>query len=381
MTNPPDLEALRYLLNEMDEESRAAFEERMEVDPLLQQTVHDTAEALGTFATSTAPAEPMAAADQEAAFQRVVDVAAADARKRRLMVWSRRWAWPLAASLLLGLNLWQFWGTEKPPQHQPAPAKPGTIAFTSPETGETLGGSTLVSLEQADPQEGDIVASAELAEHSPQVESVDFAELQRLREIRSAYEQLARENDRLQDEHTEILRQLATYALTEQGVNRLAAMELVDPASYASGERRGLFELALNLLAEPGIIALDPAVASGAGQGQGEGANVAAPAESGSVADPYAWSIFDESLDRGFLNLYNLPVPAEGNSFQLWVRPASGGSYTRVGEVPPQMHGGSGSLSYSFPGGDQPPAEILITTEPIDVIPDQPEGTPILRGP
>jgi hypothetical protein len=96
---------------------------------------------------------------------------------------------------------------------------------------------------------------------------------------------------------------------------------------------------------------------------------------------PYAWSVFDEKEQRGYLNLYNLPTPAADQSLQAWVRAADSREFQRVGEVPPQFHGGSGSLQYVLPSPTTTPAEILITVEPRAAPPAVPTGPAVLRGP
>ncbi len=407
MTNPPELDALRYLLDELDADARAAFEQRLETDPAAARALREAQNAVAGFATDVAPAEVMSAADQRRALDRIMSVMEAEPRRRGLVVNWRRWAWPLAAALLLGLNLWQL-------MRNPASSWFGLRSVETPTqvvaenaekglAGETASAETSVVSTDATATASDAAVTGDEAPVQ-----IGAKELRRLREIRLEYEVLAQNHDRLNAEHLEILRQLAAFALTEQGVHRLAAMELVDPESYAAGERKGLLDFALKLLTEPGIVALDPATPTtpdptqpddGAGDpaaGDDLGASDTPSSHAGdpdsgddstdtgtdgSTQDPYAWSVYDESQQRGFLNLYNLPTPDAGESLQLWVRTADSATYTRVGEVPAQYYGGSGSLSYSVPGMVAPPAEILVTTEPGAAPPAQPTGPAVLRGP
>ncbi len=398
MNNPSDFDALRYLMDDLDAESRAAFEERLALDPNLQRALRETQNALAAFATGAAPPESMTATDQRRVLDQVLAVVEREPRRAVAPPIWRRWAWPLAAGLLLALNLWQF---ARPTSvgREPATTESSHAPATS-DVAEHQGTAGSASGEGATAR---AVASAESMPAGGDTPiMIGPEELRRLREIRLAYEQLAADNARLGAEHTEVLRQLAAYALTERGVNRLAAMELVDPESYAAGERKGLLDFALNLLTEPGIIALEPeATAAGNDVPDGTGDDVDAanqPPAAGDPTggadddagandadatprDPYAWSVYDESQHRGFLNLYNLPTPPAGQTLQLWVRPADDAAFTRVGEVPTSYHGGSGSLTYRLPNEHQPPAEILVTQEPINAPPGQPTGQPVLRGP
>lgn len=402
MNNPPEIEAMRYVLGELDREARLAFEWQVAHDPAIARILRETREGLAGFAVAAAPAEVVSPVTQRENLERIMTVVDAEPRVSRVSRSLRRWAWPLAAGFLLALNLWQYSRSAEGlggAEAGGSGSKEGAVSIlTQGEPGEESAEVTATAGEEIEGSIG-LEAGAALADRtSPDgaVVPIGRRELQRLREIRLEYETLARENDRLRSEHVEILQQLAAYVLTEQGVNRLAAMELVDPESYAAGERKGLLDFALNLLTEPGIIALDPAVEAGGGaEGGGDDTGTAStPPDAGGGAaggngedsaevsqDPYAWSVFDEAQARGFLNLYNLPIPAAGESLQLWVRPATDAAYMRVGEVPAQYHGGSGSLTYTLPGSSQPPVEILVTTEPTEFPPSQPTGPPVLRGP
>ncbi len=413
MNNSPDSDALSYLLEEMDAESRAAFERRLERDPEAVRAVREIREALAGFAQAAAPAEALPAADQRQALERIMSAVDAEPRRSPASYRVRRWAWPLAACLLLALNLWQF--SRSGTAHDRAGFDEEAANGSGPGRSELAQNGTgsnrdPVPSGAADPAGAAGGAGSDGGAAGEAAVTIAAEELQRLRAIRGDYDQLEEENDRLRAENTEVLRQLTAYALTERGVNRIAAMELVDPASYAAGERKGLLDFARNLLTEPGIIALDPE-ANGAGNevptgdpttdptdpadedlgaanqppgsqdagGDGTGGDTT-DADS-ATHDPYAWSVFDETQQRGFLNLYNLPTPAAGQSLQLWVRTATDVGYTRVGEVPSQYYGGSGSITYALPGQDQPPAEILVTQEPVNAPPEQPTGPPVLRGP
>lgn len=399
MSNTSEIEAMRYLLGELDREERLAFEQRVETDPSLAQVLCETREALAVLAVESTKAEPLAATVQRESLAQIMAVVDAEPRVSTLKKSLRRWAWPLAASILFGLNCWQYMGSGGVAGSDADQVVPLTTAIenvslvqgdSERESGEVVATELADSLFVAEPSSGG--ASESTAESD--VVPVRKNELQRLREIYSEYEQLAYVHERLRGEHVEIIEQLANHLLPEPDLNRLAAMELVDPASYATGERKGLLDFALNLLTEPGIVALNrsTAVTGGADGGRtavnvvdtagavvGDGTQVDDPSEPTPV--PYAWSVYDEVQARGFLNLYDLPTPLAGESMQLWVRPAADEAYVRVGEIPEEFHGGSGSLTYTLPDSSMPPAEILVTTEPTEAIPAEPVGVTVLRGP
>jgi len=237
-----------------------------------------------------------------------------------------------------------------------------------------------------------------------------------LEKLRTEYATLEHEREALRAEYDAIIRQLAQRALTSKGVGRLAAMELVDATSYARGERKGLVDIARDILTEPGIVAVEPIIPPPSpnpteppptnplvptpdGPTATENANTVNPPQpppptqtpptpqptpSTATPDqdqPYAWSVYDEAANRGYLNLYNLPTPSTDQALQLWVKSPGSTTYQSVGEVPPQFYGGAGSLYYNLPGATEPPSEILITREPRAAPPQQPTGPTILRGP
>jgi hypothetical protein len=211
-----------------------------------------------------------------------------------------------------------------------------------------------------------------------------MAERRAIERLRAECTRLEQGNATLRAEYDGIIRRLAQRALVEQGVGRLAAMELVDAQSHARGERKGLLDLARGILTEPGVVAVGPAVNSPPLPGI-DGQNIAGspPGQTSSAAEtePYAWSVFDEVENQGYLNLYHLPqVPAD-QALQLWVKPVDAGDYQHVGAVPSQFYGGSGSLYYKLPESSATPVEILITQEPRNAPPAKPKGAVVLHGP
>jgi hypothetical protein len=426
MTEDFTTEALLYLLDELEPARRAAFADHLARDPVARAAFKTCADAYAQFACETAPAESLPAAEQRAMLaamhaQVAPDVAERRARARPARRW--RYVWPLAAAVLLGLNLVQYW-------------RSASAEVDREREGPARGGVAMDGSRRVDPrQEGGADPKSAHGGTTPAAGVAD--ERHRLQKLRGDYAALQRSRDALGAEYDRIIRQLAQRALVEQGVGRLAAMELVDSASYEKGERKGLMNLARRFLTEPGIVAVEPispppspltpappteppdsavtdpaavtgnatmavsaatglqssAVATGVpGTIQPEPPPVSTPqtppqpqTSSGPTAAggalPYAWSVFDETERQGYLNLYNLPTVAADQTLQLWVKPADSTEYQRVGEVPAQFYGGSGSLYYKLPDSSATPAEILVTQEKRDVPVKKPTGPTVLRGP
>lgn len=413
MTEDFNNEALQYLLDELGPEKRAAFEAQLAHDPAARSALQSCSAALVRFACETAPAEAMPPATQRAALTTILATINAPPKGRFQILKQGRWLWPLAASILLGLNLLQFFRpirlTEERRDGEKATGHlvtvgPGAGEQTTPAVGNAPAGKTSKTDHSGSPLAG--------AAPSPVTD-----ELRRLEKLRAEYANLERARAALGSEYEAIMRQLAQRALMGKGVGRLAAMELVDADSYARGERKGLVDIARGLLTEPGIVAVEPTTSPPApptdpnpvtpppvspvpdGTASTVNPNLihpnapppenppsplaepAQPMASTNNVQPYAWSVFDETMERGHLNLYNLPATPPDQSLQLWVKQVNSADYQRVGEVPVQFYGGSGSLSYNLPGATQPPAEILITQEPRNAPPTQPTGPTVLHGP
>lgn len=413
MTEEFKTEAFRYLLGELDAESRAVFEGLLVHDPALRALLKACADDVARFACETAMAEAVPPAAQRTVLANVLTVAMQEPRKQpppRRLPW-KYFGWGLAASVALGFGLFQLF-------HLPTrvPLNPKATAATTARRPVSL----LPPPEEiAKPEE----VTKEDQPRSQTVRRPDVGiaeELRRLEKLRSEYADLERARDALRKEYESILRELA---LIGRDMGRLTAIELVDADSYARGERKGLVDIARTVLPEPGIVAVTPITpppstsanettdnnSSGSNNGpvstgspsvtntnpsatgittppssttnqSGEQTQTQTQTTTGKDL-PYAWSVYDETSARGYLTLYNLPTATTDQSLQLWVKQTGSSSYQNVGTIPTQYYGGSGSLYYSVPGMTQPPTEILITEEPREKVPTQPTGTTVLRGP
>lgn len=383
-------EALAYLLDEMGAERRAAFEQRLERDPSLRAELKACADSLAHFAIETAPAEPMMPADQRVALEAILNSTqtrtASAPVKRNVIAWPH-FFWPIAAALLLALNLVQFnrpihprMMEESSRQQQRSAAQPDASA-SEKDMHIAGSGDRNTTPPAGRPADSDAKSKMNGGHPGTDPSPLPAREHQQLARLRRENSELQQTNSLLRADYDAALRHLADRAILERGVGRIAAMELVDAGSYARGERRGLLEVARGILTAPGVVVDAPAEAENPGLVSANN-----PPDRGSTVDPlprspYAWAVFDEQESRGYVNLYNLPTVAADQSLQLWVKPAEATTYNLVGEVPAQLTGGSGSYYYTLPPSSPPPAEILITQEPRNVPPVAPAGAVVLRGP
>jgi anti-sigma-K factor RskA len=398
MTEEFETEALHYLLGEMDAPQRAAFEDQLARDSGARAALKSCADALGRFACDTAPAEPMTAMDQRAALSAILGAvnarasAPAAVSAGKVIAWSS-YFWPIAAAVLLGLNLWQFERPLRPLDRAVEAPKPD-----SPRAEEIVATEKTAvpaaSVEPAAPAVAGMSAVAPEpprsdAETAPRIEvarAVAAESSRQLEKLRNDYAELQRNNNALRAEYDAAMRHLTERVMLDKGPGRLAAMELVDADSFVRGERKGLVEIARGILTEPGVVVADLTTAVNEPAEHtptlGFGAATAGKGETLAQAKAaYAWAVFDDKEHQGYLNLYDLPLVAADQSLQLWVKPVDSADFQRVGEVPPEFYGSSGSLRYKLPETTAVPAEILITQEPRNTTADQPTGPAVLRGP
>jgi anti-sigma-K factor RskA len=370
MTENFEHDAHDYLLHQMDTARRSAFEREIERDPAARAALQAVADSLAGFACAAASPEPLSAAEQRAALNAIV--AATHASPPGSVVatatrhaW-RRFLWPAAAVFLLALNLLHF---ERPFAPQP---KPTSLPVVKPNSSGSPGSPGSASNAAEIPGIGATPdATAPRGSASTSIASSSDEQTQELQRLRANVAELERAQRTLRAEYIALLERSTERAIVEKELNRLSTMELVDAASFARGERNGLVNVGRGILTEPGVVvATEP---------------VTPPPTTGQTAptpkQPYAWSVFDEKEGRGYVNLYNLPVPAGDQALQMWVRPADAKTFQRVGEVPAQFHGGNGSVQYAMPGTTAMPAEILVTLEPRATTPPSPTGPTVIRGP
>jgi hypothetical protein len=399
MTENFEIDALEYLLEEMEPERRAAFEALLARDPAARESLKACADALGRFACDTAPAEPMSAADQQAVLSTILTATHAKPLapaqpENKVIVWSR-FVWPIAAALLLGLNVYQLRQAPSVPLPGERSTREPSVAAAPRTEGElhpsvvALGSDTPQEVE-ADGKSTGTAGPAISAKRAVTRSSGPTSVAGQLDQLRRDYAELQRSSDALRADYNHMLRVVADRALVEKSVSRLATMELVDAASYDRGVRKGLMEVARGILTEPGVVVAEvtPPVTDPKTEENTVGTSVLPGSNNGGkdvvatdTLTPYAWSVFDDKERRGYLNLYNLPKTAGDQSLQLWVKTIDSSTYQRVGEVPAQFQGGNGSLYYNLPNATTVPSEILITQEARAAVGVAPAGIVVLRGP
>lgn len=370
MTEPFENDAHDYLLNQMETARRGAFEQELQRNPAAAAALKRYADSMAGFACEVAGAETLAAADHQAVLATLAKATRTPQSVRRMVRPARvewqRFFWPVAAALLVLLNLIEF--------QRPLTPSAGRSASVPAERNRGAGGSTHGS--RAGTAGSDLATKGEEGRPSAQDDkaSSDTAiarEAQReIDHLRANVAALRRDQDRLRAEYNAVLRLHEEQRAADRSLNRLATMELVDATSYARGERRGLVAVGRSVISEPGVVTSPeggtppPAVGSATTQ----------------AARAYAWSVFDETERQGTLNLYNLPAVTAAESIQVWVRPTDATEFQRVAEVPVQYYGGNGSVQYAMPDS-APPAEIVVTVEPRGSASTVPTGTTVLRGP
>ncbi len=364
------VDALDYLLDEMDEVRRAAFEARLDTDPAAEAALKATADTVADFALVGAAPVSLPADERAGLARAVVGVAhAGEGHRGRRTSWTW-WAWPTAAAILFGLNLWQFF---RPPvvgvlgpRGLPPRAAIGPGPEPAGEAGRAIGAPVKDTRGEAEPGRS---APASMAGVAP-------AEVGRLRTelraLRLSHAQLEAER-----------RRLAALVAAQAGSGRgsLVAMELVDPERFARGERKGLLAMVQTLGTEPvddaGAVARDGMSIAAVGVLPPSSTSVEAGAEAGASA----WSLFDTVKHEGLVTLHQLPAVPAGEQLSLWVRAETEDTFRRVGEIPAALHGGSGTVYVTLDPQATAPDEVMVTRESRSSTPETPGEAVVLRGP
>jgi hypothetical protein len=368
MTESTTRDALAYLLDEMDATARAAYERELAHSPVARAELKACRDALAAFACAVAHPEPLTLPDQRSVQLGLLRASGLPSpsgpRGRGPFAWARL-LWPLAAALLLALNLFDF---ERPlPSLGEARHTRSDTPASRPETAARVSPGAPDAAPPADASRAEAVG-ANPPDADPRAPGND-ARTRELEQLRDAVADLRRVHQQLRERYDSLIERTTGLGVVERELNRFSTMELVDSTSHARGERRGLVSIGRNILTEPGVVIAPDSTPPPAGS------------TTQTARPPYAWSVFDEKDQRGYLNVYNLPPVGPEQALHLWVRATDTPAYQRVTEIPPQLPAGNGSVQYALPGATTAPVEILITIEPRAITPAIPSGPVVLRGP
>src|ERR1044071_7333675 len=102
-------EALLYLLDDLEPGRRAAFEQRLAREPAAAAAFKECADNFAQFALESAPVGAVSDAERRAGLAAILaqtrQIENPPAVVRRSAAAPSRWLWPIAAALLLGLNV------------------------------------------------------------------------------------------------------------------------------------------------------------------------------------------------------------------------------------------------------------------------------------
>jgi anti-sigma-K factor RskA len=393
-----------YVLGEMDDAERVAFEVLLARSPELRQEVRACAEAMGALASEPgAPRElpPHVWAgieqrlDAEAGVPTVVattfpggpraERAAGNAK------WWANWAWPVAAAFLLGLNFLQWIGRTGAVR---APVFAEAEGDVRGETDLARGGEAAV---QSGVRTGDVGTgrSAFVATSVAEGEATDsrrgVSSMDELTEARGRAQRLAEDYRRLAREYDELAE--AVLPLVQAGVLERTppvvwTAELRSGSDVAAGAGTGLWDRAREVAPARGVAVLPDRWNFRSGGATAESPDVAligggmgaADTRGEAAAGAFAMVALNNEQGLGYLDVYNLPVTAPGTALQVWLQAREGGAFVALGAVPEVLAGGSGGLVFRIPGDAGDAARVVVTIEPSAGV-AQPTGPVVLEGP
>lgn len=99
------------------------------------------------------------------------------------------------------------------------------------------------------------------------------------------------------------------------------------------------------------------------------------------IPHPSAMPIYDSARDFGTLVVSNLPIPNEGEAYNLWVITEHGGTPIYVGSLPEGSAAGTDSFDFSLGSTMVLPSGFLLTRDPSNAPASPTETNIILQGP
>jgi hypothetical protein len=421
----PDPRIIDFLLGEMSPAERMAFEREMATNPQLKAEVSQWESSLARGFTHPGPPA------SEALWQKIE--AALPAQSVAGRTWRQPvWLIPAAALLVFALliSILLISSPRETARNGSHYASADAEALEPLQLlaerlklegilnqGESLSDinpdELLARIRQAEMENATREAERRLREGEPGFYDADYQALvEQQTMLAEAYETLSDRYLSLFDKHP--------------GMARFTVIELVDANTFASnGPRMGLAELARQfLMNDAQYEGHDPLYGPGLESGQGMTLSTLAAATrwsstpdapnagdpgvidffngttgeqppGGSTPDtpgerenyipvgmddtPFAFTVWSEDDQKGFMDIHNLPPVPAGESATLWVRAAGTDEYLLIGIVP-DFENGTGSLFYSIEEPDFSPGEVIITIESNPQA-TQPGTRILLRGP
>jgi hypothetical protein len=96
---------------------------------------------------------------------------------------------------------------------------------------------------------------------------------------------------------------------------------------------------------------------------------------------PSAISIYDAARDSGTLVVHDLATAADGENYNLWVIPETGGKPIYVGSLPENSATGADSFDFSLGSTMVLPTGFMLTRDPLNAAASPTEKNIILQGP
>jgi len=400
---------LRYVLDDLPDAERAALDAALAEDAELRAALREVTDDMAAWAEAEAgecpelptampaavsnlKARAKAEAPQEAAGTPEPVVAFPIPEATPASNPLLRWAWPVAAAVLLGLNVWQL--SDRPD---------GDASADDLLAQNTSGANPRISSDVATLSPAQMRLELERLTALSNKLNADLAQqndtLDAMSEEITAWREQATlamtANQAWQGEYARLLDRVSPLFDPADNLSRYTVIELADPTALASGAevvgfRRYAEDVLMSLGSPPSAPqeAVGPAIDTSedrlalAGVGTDDPNEVltsslnAPPQTNG---QPAAFTVWNEDQQAGFIDFYDLPTPGDGMEFRVYIQTAESDAYQSVGTLDRDFI--SGSVSYEPVGENLTITGMVVAEEPIESTVTQPSGTIILRGP
>ena len=401
MVSPTQLEILTpYLLGDLPEAERAHVDIQLETDPELRAALRALTDDLGAYAHTLAGAAPELDTPLPTAIMQLKTAARSRPKPTATTPFPQtvtkspshwtQWGWPMAAAILLGLNLWH-WTAPMRDDHAH-----GVFQATneSPKSDETGNASDSLALE--------IERLAALTAALESEREAILAEKALVQFEGEQWEERARQalaaNQLWKEQYGRLVDRVSPIFDPDDNLTRYTVIELADPVTLASGgEISGFLRYAdglFNNLSEIAHLSGDESSGSNvfgdplaadadSAEADTERLRIASQDRGNSspelTGNPAAFTVWNDDDQSGFIDFYDMPPPAPGYEHRLYVRGIDTDLYQNVGTLPADFT--TGSFSYSMTGDNNTPTGVMVTQEPIGGEIGQPSGSIVIQGP